>query len=86
MTDCVIYYTGIGSRTLPKEIYNKFYNLAQALGETHQGDPVFVLRSGGASGADTAFERGCDSVGGEKQIFLPWKGFNKSKSPKKHLR
>jgi hypothetical protein len=36
----------------------------------------WILRSGGAPGADSAFERGCDLVGGEKQIFLPWKGFN----------
>ncbi len=33
----------------------------------------WVLRSGGAEGADTAFEIG---AGSKKEIFLPWKGFN----------
>lgn len=81
MTDRTIYYTGIGSRNIPTNIFDTFYGLGQVLGETYQGEPVFVLRSGGASGADTAFERGCDSRSGEKQIFLPWKGFNKNDSP-----
>lgn len=76
-----LYYTGIGSRQTPKFQCNIFYNLGQAFASHVQGDPVFVLRSGGAKGADTAFEQGCDSVGGEKQIFLPWKNFNNNKSP-----
>ena len=29
----------------------------------------YVLRSGGARGADSAFEMGCDSVSGKKQIW-----------------
>lgn len=36
----------------------------------------YVLRSGGADGADTAFERGATN----KEIFLPWKGFNQNAS------
>jgi hypothetical protein len=32
----------------------------------------FVLRSGGADGADSAFEDGAKN----KQVFLPWEGFN----------
>ena len=32
----------------------------------------FVLRSGGADGADTAFSKGCKL----KEIFVPWNGFN----------
>ncbi len=39
------------------------------------------MRSGGAPGADAAFERGCDRVGGKKEIFLPWNGFNGNASP-----
>ena len=39
-----------------------------------------ILRSGGTPGADTAFERGCDKAKGRKEIFLPWKGFNRSHS------
>lgn len=40
-----------------------------------------ILRSGGAKGADTAFETGCDLVSGRKQIFLPWEKFNGNQSP-----
>lgn len=36
----------------------------------------FVLRSGGADGADKAFENGCNRGLGKKEIYLPWKGFN----------
>ncbi len=36
----------------------------------------YYLRSGGARGADTAFELGAT----KKQIFLPWDGFNGKKS------
>ena len=36
----------------------------------------YTLRSGGASGADTAFERGCDAADGQKEIYVPWIGFN----------
>ena len=32
-------------------------------------DKGYTLRSGGAKGADTAFENGCDSVSGSKEIF-----------------
>lgn len=34
-----------------------------------------TLRSGGAPGADQAFEKGCDAAGGKKAIFIPWNGF-----------
>ena len=37
--------------------------------------------SGGTSGADAAFEGGCDQVQGRKEIFLPWKNFNANRSP-----
>ena len=38
------------------------------------------MRSGGAEGADLAFEQGADRVNGQKEIYLPWKGFNNSSS------
>lgn len=41
----------------------------------------FTLRSGGAKGADTAFEEGCDIAKGLKQIYLPYKNFNGNDSP-----
>lgn len=34
-----------------------------------------TLRSGGAAGADFAFERGCDSADGPREIYIPWSGF-----------
>lgn len=40
-----------------------------------------TLRSGGARGADTAFESGCDAGSGWKEIYLPYAGFNKNQSP-----
>ncbi|MNQ24266.1 hypothetical protein D3C85_374570 [compost metagenome] len=36
----------------------------------------YTLRSGAADGADTAFEDGCDSVHGEKEIYIAWNGFS----------
>lgn len=39
-----------------------------------------ILRSGGARGADRAFEMGADEADGTKEIYLPYRGFNKSTS------
>jgi hypothetical protein len=64
-------YTGIGSRKTPQEVCDVMYAMAAVFGE--EG---WTLRSGGAPGADLAFERGCDSVSGPKEIYLPWDGFN----------
>jgi hypothetical protein len=36
----------------------------------------WTLRSGHADGADLAFELGCDQNQGNKEIFIPWDGFN----------
>jgi hypothetical protein len=66
------YYAGIGSRRTPEpmlEIMTKIAKVCQERG--------YILRSGGAAGADTAFEAGANS---RKEIFLPWKGFNKHTS------
>jgi len=65
------YYAGIGSRKTPPDILNIMELIGIEL--ARKG---FVLRSGGAAGADSAFERGCDSVRGKKEIFLPWAKFN----------
>jgi hypothetical protein len=68
------YYAGIGSRDTPKDILEVMQHVADKL-----GSEGYILRSGGAEGADTAFEKGAN--GYSKQIFLPWKGFNNSDSP-----
>lgn len=36
----------------------------------------WTLRSGGAEGADTAFEEGCTQANGKKDIYIAWEGFN----------
>lgn len=68
-------YAGIGSRKTPPEILA----LMEALG-SRLGSLGWTLRSGAAEGADSAFERGADRVGGAKEIFLPWQGFSGRKS------
>ena len=70
-----MYYTGVGPRQIPQDVYDRLYRLGAFLGSLG-----WVLRSGGADGADTAFEKGADSVGGQKEIYLPWKRFNKNPS------
>ncbi len=71
----MIYYTGIGSRKTPADILKLFISVGKYLAEKG-----FVLRSGHASGADQAFETGCDQVNGKKEIYIPWKNFEGSNS------
>lgn len=65
-------YAGIGARKTPGVMLNRMHKVAERL--EARG---YTLRSGGAEGADTAFEEGCR----RKQIFLPWRGFNGRESP-----
>ncbi len=63
------FYAGIGARATPPEVLSLMTRAAFAL--TKRG---YVLRSGHAIGADSAFERG---AGRDAQIFLPaagWRG------------
>lgn len=60
-------YAGIGSRETPIEVCEQMTDFARRLSALG-----YLLRSGGADGADAAFERGAT----HKQIFLPWDGFN----------
>lgn len=69
------FYAGIGSRRTPKDALYVMEQLAVRL-----ADSGYVLRSGGADGADWAFEHGCAIAGGEMEIYLPWKGFNHNTS------
>lgn len=59
-----IYYAGIGSRETPFEVLTIMTNIAIAMAKKG-----IILRSGGAKGADSAFERGCDFNNGLKEIF-----------------
>lgn len=65
------YYTGIGSRSTPEHILKLMSKIGKYL--ALKG---YALRSGGANGADTAFEIGCDEGKGIKEIFIPWERFN----------
>lgn len=62
------FYAGIGSRKTPANILSLMNQLAEIL------DKKYTVRSGGADGADTAFE-----IASHKEIFLPWEGFNGKK-------
>jgi len=68
-------YTGIGSRQTPDDYMKYFEELGYYLARVG-----LTLRSGGAEGADTAFETGCIKALGKKEIFLPWPGFNGNRS------
>ena len=56
------YYTGVGSRQTPKDILDVMRSISIKLESLN-----FILRSGGADGADYAFERAINK--GKKQIF-----------------
>lgn len=60
-------YAGIGSRETPKDVCDAITEIAANLSNLS-----YTLYTGGATGADSAFERGAES----KMIFLPWNGFN----------
>lgn len=62
-----LYYAGIGSRETLPDIMLKMTAIAKRLAALG-----FVLRSGGAKGADQAFE---DGAGEHADIYLPHNGF-----------
>lgn len=65
-------YAGIGSRETPNHILVVMTEFAQLATEYD-----WVLRSGGAPGADQAFELGA----AKKEIYLPSRGFYDNPSP-----
>lgn len=76
------YYTGIGSRNTPENVLLLMQKLGHKMAKMG-----YTLRSGGATGADSAFAHGwgtawsedVDNLGNSKckaEIFLPWEGFN----------
>ena len=69
--------TGNGSRKISQKVYDRMYWLGWEWAKLG-----YCLRSGGADGSDTAFEKGYkDNKGPYPAIYLPWKGFNKRASP-----
>lgn len=70
-------YTGVGSRETPEPMLEQMRALGATLAKA-----AFTLRSGGADGADMAFEQGARSAAGARmQIYLPWQAFNGNSSP-----
>jgi hypothetical protein len=72
----VTYYAGIGSRQTPRDVWDAMYRIGRRL-----GDKGYICRTGGADGADTAFEfaaRARTLPGGKPsvEVYLPWEGFN----------
>lgn len=68
-------YTGIGSRKTPQVILNLMNEIGM-----YFGSYGWTLRSGGAEGADTAFEHGHNVSGVEKEIYLPCEGYRNHQS------
>jgi hypothetical protein len=64
-------YAGIGHRNTPDDVLDAMRRLGAFLASNG-----CVLRSGGAQGADSAFEAGCDQEGGPKEIYLPFEKYN----------
>lgn len=79
-----IKYAGIGSRKTPEDICRKMSQASKTMAKLG-----FILRSGGAYGADDAFESGVAEAASEldkecvelAEIYLPWKGYRKNESP-----
>jgi hypothetical protein len=63
------YYAGIGSRRTPYAILVQMKVYARELEQFG-----FILRSGGADGADSAFAQSVRPQ--NRRIYLPWRGFN----------
>lgn len=64
-------YAGVGSRQTPEPILQIMEKIGRRLAERG-----FLLRTGGAKGADQAFELGARATGGAVEVFLPWPGYN----------
>lgn len=69
-------YAGIGSRETPAGVLALMDKIGYCLGKRG-----WTLCSGGADGADLAFESGAIAAGSPTEIWLPWNGFNWHRSP-----
>src|SRR5215210_2524711 len=66
-------YAGIGSRLTPDADLQRMYDLADLLGR--QENDLWIMRTGGAEGADEAFLQGCNDAPGYGEVYLPWATF-----------
>lgn len=66
-------YAGIGARATPDWTILLIRRISLCLAARH-----WTLRSGGADGADVAFAKGIVN----KEVYLPWKGFNGVHGPR----
>lgn len=71
-------YAGIGSRKTPSDVINMMVEIGHQLARAG-----YVLRTGGAEGADEAFIIGSEvdlidwvGPGGEAEVYLPWPTYN----------
>ena len=64
-------YAGIGSRRTPEPVRAAMADLAETLGRAG-----CVLSTGGADGADRAFERGALRTDAPITVHAPWSGYN----------
>jgi hypothetical protein len=71
-------YTGVGSRHTPGHVLSLMEKIAARLADF----TPYVLRSGGADGADAAFARGARA---RAEIYLPWRSFSPGQHPRAEL-
>ena len=64
-------YAGVGSRRTPPDILDAMADIAQTL-----GDAGTALSTGGAHGADKAFETGALRTDAPITVHAPWPGYN----------
>lgn len=67
-------YAGVGSRKTPADVLALMTDVARLLAQDG-----WQLRTGGAVGADQAFENGCLSAGltpTPSEVWVPWAGYN----------
>ncbi len=67
--------TIVGSRETPPWALEQLTSIALYLAKKG-----WILRSGGAKGADSAAEDGFSNHPNQKEIYLPWRNFNGNKS------
>jgi hypothetical protein len=70
MEDGLSVYAGIGSRQTPDHVLTMMSTLGSYLAGLG-----WTLRTGGAQGADQAFQRGAASARGDIELYLPWDSF-----------